>query len=117
MVSKKLNNIKMKSIITTLFVFSATVCFSQKVDTVRNSIQIQPIVINPLKADTAYQLFWRVSVDRGGDNQGYGALFNRIGNRVHDFNFTVPQKVMNVWLDDKVIDTFLLNKFKLKYRL
>lgn len=107
----------MKKIITALFVVVSLNAYSQKVDTVRNSIQIQPIVINPLKADTAYQLFWRIGVDRGGDNQGYGALFNRIGNKVHDFNFTVPQKVMNVWLDDKVIDTFLLNKFKLKYRL
>lgn len=107
----------MKKIITALFVVVSLNAYSQKVDTVKNSIQIQPIVINPLKADTAYQLFWRISVDRGGDNQGYGALYNRIGNKVHDFNFTVPQKVMNVWLDDKVIDTFLLNKFKLKYRL
>ena len=107
----------MKTITTLALMLITTVCFSQKVDTVRNSIQIQPIVINPLKGDTAYQLFWRVGVDRGGDNQGYGVLFNRIGNKVHDFNFTVPLSIISTWLDDKVIDTFLLNKFKLKYRL
>lgn len=107
----------MKKIITALFVVVSLNAYSQKVDTIKNSIQIQPIVINPLKADTAYQLFWRVSVDRGGDNQGYGALFNRVGNKVHDFNFTVPASIISTWLDDKVIDTFLLNTFKLKYRL
>lgn len=107
----------MKKIITALFVVVSLNAYSQKVDTVKNSIQIQPIVINQLKADTAYQLFWRISVDRGGDNQGYGALYNRVGNKVHDFNFTVPASIISTWLDDKVIDTFLLNKFKLKYRL
>jgi len=107
----------MKTIITIVILFVSVNCFSQKVDTVKNTIQITPVVINQLKADTAYQLFWRIAVDRGGDNTGYAVLYNRIGNKVHDFNFTVPKQVISVWLDDKVIDTFLINKFKLKYRL
>lgn len=106
----------MKTITTLSLILITTVCFSQKVDTVRNSIQIQPIVINPLKEDTAYQLFWRISVDRGSDNTGYGVLYNRIGNKVYDFNFVVPKEIINVWLDDKVIDDFILTKYKLSIR-
>lgn len=106
----------MKKIIVILLIVISLNAYSQKVDTVRNSIQIQPVVINQLKADTAYQLFWRIAVDRGSDNIGYGVLYNRIGNKIYDFNFTVPKEVMNIWLDDKIIDDFILSKYKLLIR-
>ena len=102
-------------------IFIATILFSvssygQKVDTIKNSIQINPVVINPLKSDTAYQLFWRVSVDRGGENRGYAVMYDRLGNKTYDFNFIVPQDILNKWLDDSVIDNFILNKYNLTLR-
>lgn len=114
--NKKPYTIYMKTIITILSIFISTVGFSQKVDTVRNSIQITPIVTNVMKADTAYQLFWRISVDRGSDNTGYGVMYDRVGNKVYDFNFTVPKEIINKLLDDKVIDDFILTKYNLSIR-
>lgn len=108
----------MKSILTITFLFLFSVCFSQKIDTVKNSIQIQPVVPNSLKNDTAYQLFWRITVDRGKTSDGYCyvSLHDRYGNKIQDFNLIIPSTTMQLWANDKIIDDFILNKYGLKYR-
>lgn len=108
----------MKKIVTILMVLISMSAYSQNVDTVKNSIQIQPIVTNTFKNDTAYQLFWRITVDRGNTSDGfcYVSMHDRFGNKVQDFNLIIPAATMQLWTDDKVIDDFIINKYKLKYR-
>jgi hypothetical protein len=108
----------MKKIITFLLTIVSLNSYSQKVDTVKNSIQITPIVTNTMKADTAYQLGWRIIVERGSTNDGYCyvTLYSRQGNKIQDFSLYIPYSTMNIWLDDKVIDDFILTKYKLTLR-
>lgn len=96
----------------------ASYSYSQKVDTVKNSLQINPVLVNPLKGDTAYQITWSVNVFRGKgeDCLSYIKFLDRHGNKVQDVNIIIPSSVIEVWLDDKVIDDFILNRFKLSKR-
>lgn len=108
----------MKKIVALLFVFCVNYSYGQYIDTVKNSLQITPIVVNSMRSDTAYQLSWRISVERGigNDGLGYVVLYDRFKNKVQDFNITIPASIISVWLDDSVIDNFILNKYKLTKR-
>jgi hypothetical protein len=50
----------MKKLILFAAIFAATNLQAQKVDTVKNAVQVKPVVINALAKDTAYQLSWNV---------------------------------------------------------
>lgn len=108
----------MKRYFLILSLLFSTVCFSQKVDTVKNALQIHPVLVNPLKGDTAYQIKWSVNVFRGKgeDCLSYIQFLDRNGNKVEDVNVIIPANIIEVWLDDKVIDDFILNRFKLSRR-
>lgn len=103
----------MKKLLLILFVF-AFAAFSakaQKVDSVKNAIQVTPVVINALAKDTAYQLSWVYSGISRSDTSGansYVQLYDRKGKRVQEMNVRIPYSILSVWLDDVVIDNYIL---------
>ena len=94
----------------TLTILAALFCMSaqaQKVDSVKNAIQVTPVVINALAKDTCYQVSWSVFGISRNDTSGansYVQLYDRKGKRVQEMNVHIPYIVLSVWLDDVVID-------------
>ena len=108
---------KVLSIIAVLFCLSAS---AQKVDTVKAAIQIQPIVVNAMTKDTAYQLTWKandLSRDTSAPVAFYIALHSRKGAKIADFNLTIPASIIQQWgTSDTIIDDYILNKYGMKKR-
>ena len=108
---------KILSIIAVLFCLSAT---AQKIDSVKASIQIQPVVVNVMVRDTAYQLIWSansLSRDTSLPVPFYVAMYDRKGIKVIDFNVIIPSSVIAQWgTSDTIIDDYILNKYGLKKR-
>lgn len=109
----------MKKLLLILFVFAAFSATAQKVDSVKNAIQVTPAVINALAKDTAYQLSWNVfgisRNDTGGANS-YVQLYDRKAKRIQEMNVRIPYSVLSVWLEDKIIDDYILTFLGLKKR-
>jgi len=92
---------------------------SAQIDTVKNAIQVQPIVVNAMQKDTCYQVSWSVFGVNRNDTSGansYVQLFDRVGKKVGEMNIPIPYSVLSVWLDDKVIDDYILTFLGLKKR-
>ena len=110
----------MKKTLTLIFILVSLNSFAQKVDTVKNAIQVQPVVVNYLAKDTCYQLTWSVfGINRNDTVSGansYVQLYSRTGKRVQEMNVQIPPKVLAVWLDDAVIDDYILTFLGLKKR-
>lgn len=87
---------------------------------IKNAIQVQPVVVNALSKDTCYQVTWSVfGINRNDTVSGansYVQLYSRTGKRVQEMNVQIPPKVLAVWLDDKVIDDYILTFLGLKKR-
>lgn len=100
-------------IIAVLFCTSA----SAQIDTVKNAIQVQPVVINAMQKDTCYQVTWSVFGVNRNDTSGansYVQLFDRKAKRVGELNIPIPYSVLKVWLEDIVIDNYILTFLGLK---
>ena len=110
----------MKKLFLILTLFVAVSATAQKVDTVKNAIQVQPVVVNYLTKDTCYQATWTVfGISRNDTASGansYVQLYDRKGKRVQEMNVQIPAKVLAVWLDDSVIDNYILTFLGLKKR-
>jgi len=72
-------------IIAVLFCTSVTA----QIDTVKNALLVQPVVVNVMQKDTCFQVTWSV----------FG---------VSELNVPIPYSVLSVWLDDAVIDNYIL---------
>ena len=101
----------MKQLLTTIGLFIALTTQAQKVDSVKNAIQVKPVVVNALQKDTCYQVTWSVFGVNRNDTTGansYVQLFDRKAKKVGELNAPIPYSVLSVWLDDKVIDDYIL---------
>ena len=103
----------MKKLLSILFVFvfAAFSASAQKIDSVKNAIQVTPVVINALAKDTAYQLSWNVFGINRNDTSGansYVQLYDRKAKRIQEMNVRIPYSILSVWLDDVVIDNYIL---------
>ena len=101
----------MKKLLSILFVFAAFSATAQKIDSVKNAIQVKPVVINVLNKDTLYQVTWSVFGISRNDTSGansYVQLYDRKGKRVQEMNVRIPYSILSVWLDDKIIDDYIL---------
>lgn len=80
---------------------------------VKSAVQVNPVVVNALTKDTAYQFTWTafdLSRDTTKGCNTYVAIYNRQGNNVHALNVPIPASVVNKWgTDDKVIDDYILS--------
>jgi len=101
----------MKKYILIIAVLFCTTVKAQKIDTVKNAIQVKAVVINSLKKDTCYQVSWSVFGINRNDTLGansYVQLFDRKAKKVGELNVVIPYSVLSVWLDDVVIDNYIL---------
>lgn len=108
----------MKKLLTLIFVLVSLNVFSQKIDTVKASIQVQPIQINALTKDSVFQLTWNV-FGLGRDTlpaTSYIQLYDRKGKKVQETNVTIPYSVLKVWDEDIVVDNYILLFLGLKKR-
>lgn len=98
----------------------ATIAQTDTSGVIKNALQVQPVVVNSLQKDTCYQLTWSVfGINRNDTTSGansYVQLYDRKGKRVQEMNVAIPPKVLAVWLDDKVIDDYILTFLGLKRR-
>ena len=109
----------MKHLITMIAVLFCTSTQAQKIDTVKNAIQVKPVVVNALQKDTCFQVGWSVFGISRNDTTGansYVQLFDRKGKRVSEINVRIPYSVLSVWLDDIVIDNYILTFLGLQKR-
>ena len=109
----------MKKLLLILSLFAAFSASAQKIDSVKNAIQVTPVVINALAKDTAYQLSWNVFGINRNDTLGansYVQLYDRKAKRIQEMNVHIPYSVLSVWLEDKIIDDYILTFLGLKKR-
>lgn len=109
----------MKKLIAIAAIFAATTVKAQKVDSVKNAIQVQPVVVNVLQKDTCFQVSWSVFGINRKDTTGansYVQLYDRKAKKVGEMNIAIPYSVLSVWLDDIVIDNYILTFLGLKKR-
>ena len=106
----------MKHLLLIGFAFLALNATAQ-IDSVKTAIQVQPVVVNAMQKDTVYQVTWSVFGVNRNDTSGansYVQLYDRKAKRVGELNIPIPYKVLSVWLDDKVIDDYILTFLGLK---
>lgn len=110
----------MKKLLLIGFAFLALNASAQQVDSVKNAIQVTPVQINSLTKDTVYQATWSVfGVNRNDTVSGansYVQLYDRKGKRVSEMNVHIPYSILKVWLNDVVIDNYILTFLGLKKR-
>jgi hypothetical protein len=109
----------MKKLLLFAAIFAATNLQAQKVDTVKNAIQVKPVVVNSLKKDTCYQVSWAVFGISRNDTSGansYVQLYDRVGKKVSEMNIAIPYSVLSKWLDDIIIDDYILKFLTLQKR-
>ena len=102
----------MKHLLLIGFAFLALNAHAQKIDTVKNAILVNPVQINSLTKDSVFQLGWSVfGINRKDTVSGansYVQLYSRTGKRVQEMNVAIPYSVLAVWLEDVVIDDYIL---------
>ena len=106
----------MKHLLLIGFAFLALNATAQ-IDSVKNAIQVQPVVVNALQKDTCYQVTWSVFGVNRNDTSGansYVQLYDRKAKRIGEFNIPIPYSVLKVWLEDVVIDNYILTFLGLK---
>lgn len=81
------------------------------------AILIQPILINALTKDTAYQVMWNVqniSRDTAQGSPCNVTFYNRQGNGIYNAYCFIPKEVIKNWgTSDEIIDLYILGYFKL----
>ncbi|MFC4230577.1 hypothetical protein ACFOW1_01655 [Parasediminibacterium paludis] len=107
----------MKKLILLAALIAAVVCVhAQVIDTVPQSIQVQPKV-NEITNDTTYQVTWLITDGLGRDTtakQFYIAFYGRSTNLVYGCNKTVPFYIYkNQGTNNTLIDDYILALFKL----
>lgn len=110
----------MKKVLLFFALFYAFTAQAQAVDTVKGGIQVQPIVINALTKDTAYQLTWTAFDVKGNDTSvgcnTYVVLHSRKGNQIQALNVPIPKQVVNAWVSDAILDNYIIKFLGLKKR-
>ena len=109
----------MKKYITIIAVLFCTSLSAQKVDSVANAIQVKPTLYNALVKDTVYQVSWTVlgipRHDTSGANS-YVQLFDRKAKSIGQMNIFIPNAVISLWLNDAIIDDYILKYLGLQKR-
>jgi len=103
----------MKKTLTLIFVLVSLNVFSQKIDTVKNSILVVPKVLNAINNDTLYQVkiqaFGLVVGDTTSGCNTYVTFHDRKGNKIGEKNVPIPASVVNKWgTDDSVIKEYVI---------
>lgn len=108
----------MKKLLLILFVFAAFSAQAQKVDSVKNAIQVTPKVLNAINNDTLYQVhisaFGIVIGDTTSGCNTYVTFHDRKGNKIGEKNVPIPASVVNKWgTDDAIIKEYVIKLLNL----
>lgn len=103
----------MKKVLLSIFVLIGLSSFGQKVDTLPNSIQVKPIVLNAINADTLFQVkiqaFGLIIGDTTSGCNTYVTFHDRKGNKIGEKNVPIPASVVNKWgTDDAIIKEYVI---------
>jgi hypothetical protein len=103
----------MKKLLLILFVFAAFSAQAQKVDSVKNAIQVTPKVFNAINNDTLYQVhisaFGIIVGDTTSGCNTYVTFYDRKRNKIGEKNVPIPASVVNKWgTDDAVIKEYVI---------
>jgi len=81
------------------------------------AILIQPILINALTKDTAYQVMWNVqniSRDTAQGSPCNVTFYNRQGGGIYTAYCFIPKEIIKNWgTSDEIIDLYIINYFNL----
>ncbi len=103
----------MKKLLTLIFVLVNLSVFGQKIDSIPNAIQVKPIVLNAINADTLFQVkiqaFGLVVGDTTSGCSTYVTFYDRKRNKIGEKNVPIPASVVNKWgTDDSVIKEYVI---------
>jgi hypothetical protein len=103
----------MKKLLTLIFVLVSLGVFGQKIDSIPNAIQVKPIVLNAINADTLFQVkiqaFGLVVGDTTSGCSTYVTFYDRKRNKIGEKNVPIPASVVNKWgTDDSVIKEYVI---------
>lgn len=103
----------MKKTLTLIFVLVSLGVFGQKIDSIPNAIQVKPIVLNAINADTLFQVkiqaFGLVVGDTTSGCSTYVTFYDRKRNKIGEKNVPIPASVVNKWgTDDAVIKEYVI---------
>lgn len=81
------------------------------------AILIQPILINALTKDTAFQVMWNVqniSRDTAQGSPCNVTFYNRQGGGIYTAYCFIPKEIIKNWgTSDEIIDLYIINYFNL----
>lgn len=82
-----------------------------------SAIQVQPKEINALTKDTVTQVTWKafdVSRDTTQGCNTYVQLFDKTAKQVWATNIPIPAPIVRQWVNDTIIDNYILSQLNLK---
>lgn len=91
---------------------------SAQLDTVKNSIQVVPVVYNHIDKDTLYQVHIQAFGLTVGDTTSgcntYVTFYDRKAKKIGERNVPIPANVVNKWgTDDAIIKEYVINLLSL----
>ena len=98
----------------TLTILAALFCMSaqaQKIDTVKNAIQVKPILFNWITKDSAYQVTWdlfQVSRDTTQGCNSYVQVYDRKGKKLYDKNVPIDKATLHSYPKTLAIDKYII---------
>lgn len=101
----------MKHILTTLAILFALSAQAQKIDTVRNAIQVKPILLNWITKDSVYQVTWdlfQVSRDTTQGCNSYVQVYDRKGKKLYDKNVPIDKITLHSYPKVDAIDRYIV---------
>ena len=101
----------MKKLLSILFVFAAFSATAQKIDTVKNSILIKPVLQNWINKDTAYQVTWQLFSVTRDTTQGcnsYVEVYDRKGKKLYDKNVPIDKATLIQYPKLEAIDKYII---------
>lgn len=91
---------------------------SAQLDTVKNAIQVMPVVYNQIEKDTLYQVHIQAFGLTIGDTTSgcntYVTFYDRKAKRIGEKNIPIPASVVNKWgTDDAIIKEYVISLLNL----
>lgn len=89
---------------------------SAQIDTVKGSIQVQPVVVNALNKDTIYQArvenMWGSPYDTSINS--HVVMYDKKGSKVGGTNVILPYSFLLAWTNKAMVDNYILSFLGLK---
>ena len=84
---------------------------AQKIDTVRNAVQVKPILLNWIAKDSVYQVTWdlfQVSRDTTQGCNSYVQVWDRKGKKLYDKNVPIDKVTLHSYPKVDAIDRYIV---------